>query len=192
MTGFEVNTDIAFINPDWEMFAENHDRRYGLAISYMKSLVKGHSFDNGAMSLRAGKSGFYTQSQNFPAAFYGDTGEFTTDFVAENEAQAVIFDAVALYRAGAARSITCIYRDSTPPDVYFGYRFSDEERYEMGFLRATQPLHLRVMLEDAGENDLLNASDGVLIYQQLPGGRHLVLRAPGRRQPFLLLNGFDE
>ena len=191
-TGFEVNTDSAFINPDWEMFAENHDRRYGLAIQYVKSTVKGKSFDNSAMSLRVGAGGFYTQSQNFPAAFYGDTGECSKEVIGADEAQATVFDAVALYRAGDARSITCIYSDSTPPDVYFGYRLPENERYEMGFLRASLPLHLRVMIEGDETRELLGDTCGVLIYQQLPNGQHLVVRAPGRRQPFLLLDGFDD
>lgn len=192
MTGFEVNTDIEFINPDWEAFAELHDRRYSLAISYIKSVVKGRSYDNAVMNMRVGRSGFYMQSKNFPAAFYGDTGKSKTEFVNEQEIQSLVFEAVALYRAGDARSITCVYSDNTPADVFFGYRYSEEDRYELGFLRATPPLHLRVMLDSDTPNDLLGESKGVLVYQRMPDGQHLIVRAPGRRQPFLLLDGFDE
>ncbi len=192
LTGFEVNTDIEFIDPDWEDFAELHDRRYGLAISYVKSVVKGGSFDNQVMSLRVGEQGFYTQAKNFPASFYGDTGFSSLEFVDEAEAQAAVFDAVALYRAGDARSLTCVYSDSSPADVFFGYRFSENERYELGMMRPSLPLHLRVMV-DAGEaTDLLADDKGVLIYQRTGDGRHLLIRAPGRRHPFPLLDGFSE
>lgn len=192
MIGFEVNTDFEFIDPDWEVFAELHDRRYGLAISYVKSIVKGTTFDNQVMSLRIGESGFYVQSKNFPASFYGDTGLSELAFLSNAEAQALVFDAVALYRAGDARSITCVYSDSTPADVFFGYRFSETERYELGMMRTNLPLHLRVMIDAEEENELLGDKQGVLIYQRTADGRHLVIKAPGRRQPFPLLDGFTE
>jgi hypothetical protein len=192
LIGFEVNTDFEFIDPDWEVFAELHDRRYGLAISYVKSIVKGTTFDNQVMSLRIGESGFYVQSKNFPASFYGDTGLSELAFLSNAEAQALVFDAVALYRAGDARSITCVYSDSTPADVFFGYRFSETERYELGMMRTNLPLHLRVMIDAEEENELLGDKQGVLIYQRTADGRHLVIKAPGRRQPFPLLDGFTE
>jgi hypothetical protein len=192
LIGFEVNTDFEFIDPDWEVFAELHDRRYGLAISYVKSIVKGTTFDNQVMNLRIGESGFYVQSKNFPASFYGDTGLSELAFLSNAEAQALVFDAVALYRAGDARSITCVYSDSTPADVFFGYRFTETERYELGMMRANLPLHLRVMIDGQEENELLGDRQGVLIYQRTGDGRHLVIKAPGRRQPFPLLDGFNE
>ena len=215
---FEVNTDSEFIDPDWELFAELHDRRYGLAISYVKSVVDGvgaenqvrdtqaktlptllpqgrtgsaGEFDNAVMNVRVGEAGFYVQSKNFPAAFYGDTGAATHSFITPTEAQEAVFDAVALYRAGDARSLTCVYSDSTPGDVFFGYRV-DDERYELGFMRPGLPLHLRVMVDAGEETELLGDTKGVLIYQRLTDGRHLLVRAPGRRQPFLLLDGFDD
>ena len=191
LTGFEVNTDIEFIDPDWEDFAELHDRRYGLAISYVKSVVKGNSFDNQVMNVRLGREGFYVQAKNFPASFYGDTGFSSHAFVSEAEAQAAVFDAVALYRAGDARSLTCVYSDSSPADVFFGYRFSEGERYEMGMMRSNLPLHLRVMVDAQEPSDLLNDARGVLIYQRTGDGRHLLVRAPGRRHPFPLLDGFS-
>lgn len=192
MIGFEVNTDFEFIDPDWEAFAELHDRRYGLAISYVKSVVKGAAFDNQVMSLRIGESGFYVQSKSFPASFYGDTGLSELSFISEAEAQALVFDAIALYRAGGARSITCVYSDSTPADVFFGYRFNALERYELGVMRASLPLHLRVMIDADEEFEPLGDRQGVLIYQRTTDGRHLVIKAPGRRQPFPLLDGFAE
>lgn len=191
MTGFEVNTDSEFIDPDWDLFAELHDRRYSLAISYVKSVVDGTSFDNAVMDLRVGEAGFYVQSKNFPAAFYGDTGAAAHSFVSAVQAQEAVFDAVALYRAGDARSLTCVYSDSTPGDVFFGYR-CDGERYELGFMRPSLPLHLRVMVDAEEESDLLGNTKGVLIYQRTVDGRHLLIRAPGRRQPFLLLDGFAD
>ena len=192
MTGFEINTDFDLIDPDWEMFAEQHDRRYSLAISYLKSIVKGNTYDNQVMNLRVGKAGFYIQSKNFPAAFYGDTGKSTLEFISEEEAQAAVFEAVALYRAGGARSLTCVYSDNTPTDVFFGYRFNEQDRYELGFLRAHLPLHLRVMIESNEEVELLENGKGVLVYQRTSEGKHLLIRAPGRRQPFLMLDGFSE
>ncbi len=215
---FEVNTDSEFIDPDWELFAELHDRRYGLAISYLKSVVDGlaadaqsedvraaglqtllpqaqpsgaGSFDNAVMDLRVGAAGFYVQSKNFPAAFYGDTGAATHGFVTPDAAQEAVFDAVALYRAGDARSLTCVYSDTTPGDVFFGYRAGDE-RFELGFMRPSLPLHLRVMVDAEEETELLGDARGVLIYQRTTDGQHLLVRAPGRRQPFLLLDGFDD
>lgn len=192
LTGFEVNTDTEFIDPDWEEFNEHHDRRYGLAISYVKSVVKGGSYDNQVMNLRVGESGFYAQAKNFPASFYGDTGNATLEFVSEAEAQAAVFDAVALYRAGDARSLSCIYSDNGPADVFFGYRVSGDERYELGLMRPSLPLHLRVMVDAQEATDLLTDCTGVLIYQRTGDGRHLLIRAPGRRHPFPLLDGFTE
>lgn len=192
LIGFEVNTDTEFINPDWEEFAELHDRRYGLAISYVKSVVKGSAFDNQVMSLRVSEQGFWAQSKNFPASFYGDTGDAVSEFLTEADAQAAIFDAVALYRAGDARSITCVYSDRSPADVFFGYRVSGEERFELGAARPGLPLHMRVMIDATETSDLLGEAKGVLIYQRTGDGRHLVIRAPGRRQPFPLLDGFSE
>ena len=192
MTGFEVNTDIEFINPDWDLFAELHDQRYGLAIQHVKSVVSGASFDNEVMDLRMGESGFYVQSKSFPAAFYGDTGVSSHSFLSEAEAQAAVFEAVALYRAGEARSLTCVYSDATPADVFFGYRVTDTDRYELGHVRPGLPLHLRVMIDAGTEVDLLGHEQGVLIYQRMEGGRHLLIRGPGRRQPFPLMSGFTE
>ncbi len=190
--GFEVNTDTALIDPDWEEFAEAHDRRFGLAIAYLKSEVKGCAYSNKVMDLVAGDRGFYVQSKNFPAAFYGETGEMALEFVTEAEAQAAAWEAVALYRANEAQSLTCVYSDLSPADVFFGYRFGGAERYEMGFLRTALPLHLRVMVDASEPSELLGHPKGVLIYQRTLAGQHLLIRAPGRRQPFPLLDGFDE
>ena len=79
--GFEINTDASLIEPDWEIFAAEHDRRYGLAISYLKSRVQGDSYDNQVMELRVGRQGFYAQSRRFPAAFFGDTTAPTRSFI---------------------------------------------------------------------------------------------------------------
>lgn len=187
---FEVNTDIALIDPDWEEFAVNHKRRYGLAIDYVKNLVKGQKHSNKVMELIVGESGFYAQSTSFPAAFYGETAEISSQIVSEAEAQALAWEAVAHYRANEAQSLTCIYSEA-PSDVFFGYRFEGLERYEMGLLRSSLPLHLRVMIDAPEPSSLLEHKKGVLIYQRLQNGQHLVLKAPGRRQPFPLLDGFD-
>jgi hypothetical protein len=192
MNAFEVNTDIALVDIDWEIFEQLHDQRYGLAISYLKQVVKGNSFDNQVMDLKISEHGFYVQSKNFPAAFYGDTGAMTFTFVSDDEVQGVIFDAVSLYRSGDARSITCIYSDTTPPDFFFGYRMNGDEVYHMNNLRMSLPLHLRVMVEAKEEIELLGACSGAIIYQRTLDGRHLLIRAPGRRQPFPLLDGFSE
>jgi hypothetical protein len=192
MAAFEVNTDIAFIDPDWEIFEQLHDQRYGLAIGYLKQLVKGDAFDNQVMTLNISEQGFYVQSKNFPAAFYGDTGASSFTFISEDEIQGIIFDAISLYRSGDARSLTCIYSEGTPPDVFFGYRINGEEVYHFNELRMTLPLHLRVMVEAKEEVELLGASNGAIIYQRTLDGRHLLIRAPGRKQPFPLLDGFSE
>ncbi len=219
MTGFEVNTDISFIDPDWEIFEELHNRRYALAIGYLKSVVQGDSFDNQVMNVRVGQDGFYVQSKNFPAAFYGDMGQAKTEFVSEDEARALVFEAFALYRAGDARSLTCVYNESQPADVFFGYRINDDECYELGYKRSSLPLHLRVMVEALEDTELLGSPYGALIYQRTLDGRHLIIRAPKdtdetqhslipvsesptpvtpakqvseRKQPFPLLHGFSE
>jgi hypothetical protein len=189
---FEVNTDIALIDPDWDIFEQLHDQRYGLAISYLKHVVKGNTFDNQVMNLHISEQGFYVQSKNFPAAFYGDTGASSFTFVPDNEIQGIIFDAISLYRSGDARSLTSIYREGSPPDLFFGYRINEEDVYEMGGLRMTLPLHLRVMVEAQEEVEVLGAASGAIIYQRTLDGRHLLIRAPGRKQPFPLLDGFSE
>jgi hypothetical protein len=192
MTDFEVNTDLALVDPDWEIFEQLHDQRYGLAISYLKQLVKGNTFDNQVMDLKISERGFYVQSKNFPAAFYGDTGSSSFSFISDDEVQGIIFDAVSLYRSGDARSLTCIYREGQPPDLFFGYRITGEDIYQMGEIRMATPLHLRVMVEAKEKVELLGACCGAVIYQRTLDGRHLLIRAPGRRQPFPMLDGFAE
>lgn len=188
---FEVNTDNALIDPDWEDFATVHDRRYGLAIAFVKESVSGVSYGNKVMELVVGDQGFYAQSKNFPAAFYGETGLVQREFLSEAEAQAIVWEAVAHYRAGEAQSLTCVYTNHAT-DVFFGYRFEGAERYEMGHLRVNLPLHLRVMIDAAQPMPALGHRKGVIVYQRTPSGQHLLLKAPGRRQPFPLLDGIDE
>jgi hypothetical protein len=188
---FEVNTDIALIDPDWDAFADAHERRYGLAIAYVKSCIKGTSYGNKVMDLVVGKRGFYVQSRHFPAAFYGETAEVRADFVDEAEAQAACWEAVAHYRAGEAQSLTCLYGEA-PMDIFFGYRLEHPERFEMGALAMGLPLHLRLMLDAPTPSALLGDRKGVLIYQRTRDGRHLLIRAPGSRQPFPLLDGFGD
>jgi len=181
---FEINTDAALVDPDWEAFVERHDERYGLAIHHLKSLVKGRRFDNDAMKLRVGPRGFYLQSRRFPAAFFGGTDLPDLTFVSEDEAHALVWEAVAAYRGGDAQSLTCVYDDGDPPEVFFGYRTGAEERYELGELQGGLPLHARVMVEAAEPVDLVGARQGTLVYQRMADGRHVVLRRTGRRHPF--------
>lgn len=182
---FELNTDASLVDQRWLDFEDQHQRRYGLAIDHLKARVKGRAYDNDAMKLRVGTGGFYTEAQHFPAAFFGDTGRATVNFVSQNEAAAVVWEAVAHYRAEEARSITAVYSDDEPPEFFFGYRVSDWRRYEIGFLRTAVPLHLRVLFDAAEEVPLLGARSGAVIYQRTRGGKHVVVRAPGRRQPLL-------
>lgn len=188
LTGYEVNTDAALVYPDWDIFAELHDRRFGLAIKHFKSSVRGRSFDNEVMNLRVGRTGFYAQSKQFPAAFYGDAQKPVVRSVERDEAYATVWDAVAHYRAGEAQSLTCIYSDDEPPDLFFGYRLDDEpkpgrDRYELGALRSALPLHMRVVVDAQEHSDLVGGRRGVLIYQRTED-RHLLVCATGRRQPF--------
>ena len=186
---FEVNTDAFLVDPDWEVFADQHDHRYGLAIKHFKSLVKGDAYDNEVMKLRVGRHGFYAQSRRFPAAFFGDTALPETGFVSEEEARTAVWEAVAHYRSGEAHSLTCVYSDQEATAVFFGYRLGTMERYEFGALRSGLPLHLRVLIDSGEPSEILAARSGVFIYQRTELGKHLVIRAPGRRQPY---QGFGE
>jgi hypothetical protein len=188
---FEVNTDIELIDPDWEEFTALHEQRYGLAIAYLKSAVEGSSYSNAVMKVVVGETGFYAQSRAFPSAFYGDLGVTERRYLSEEEAQAITWEALALYRAGEAQSLTVVY-SSAPSDVFFGYRIGEAERYELGQPKTALPLHLRVMVDAPQPTELLGEAKGVLLYQRTERGEHLLLRAPGRRQPFPLLDGFRE
>lgn len=189
LQGFEINTDVALVDPDWDEFASEHDKRFGLAISHLKSVVKGKAYDNEAIRLRVGALGYYVQSKRFPAAFFGDTTPPVVEFVSEDEARMATWEAVALYRSGEAQALTILYKDGDPADIFFGYRSGGKRRYELGRARAHIPLHLRVMVDGPSDGQLLQGGKGVLIYQRTRDGRHLLLRAPGRRQPYL---GFQE
>ena len=183
--GFEVNTDMALVDPDWEHFAGMHDQRYGLAISHLKSLVRGRAFDNEAMRVRVGKNGYYVQSRHFPAAFFGDTTTARTRTVSDDEAAAISWEAVAHYRSGEAGSLTCVYSGGEPGDFFFGYRLSGRRRFEYGQLKRRMAVHLRVMLEAEEPIELLGGEkSGVLIQQRLEDGRNIVITAAGRRQPY--------
>jgi len=184
LAGLTVNTDAALVDPDWDVFAADHDRRFGLAITQLKSQVRGRRYDNEVVHMRVGPRGFYVQSRRFPAAFYGDTVKPDVRVVGVEEADLLIWEAVAHYRAAEARSITCIYSAADPPDVFFGYRSGHRRRYEIGLLRQARPLHLRVMVEATGTVDALGSSHGALIVQRLDAATFVTLRAPGRRQPY--------
>lgn len=216
----EVNTDTSLIDPDWEDFAEFHDHYYGLAIDYIKNMVQGVSYENNVTDLVVGEAGFYVQSKNFPVAFYGDTGAAHVRLLSESEAQALVWEATALYRAGDVQSLTCVYSDRSPLDSFFGYRIEGDDRYELGGLRTSMPLHMRAMVdaqvreapapeastpEEGAEKsatqstvnldwdtDWLEEPKGVLVYQRTLKGEHVLITAPGRRQPFPLIGGFDE
>lgn len=184
-SGFEINTDAALIDPDWDDHASSHSRRFGLAIAHMKASVKGRSFDNEVMSLRVSKNGYFVQSKRFPGAFFGDSGAATWALVDEAEARSAIWEAVAHYRAEEARSLVSIYNSDDPPDFFFGYRPTDDRRYEIGSLQTDLPQHLRVLFDAQLEVPSLGAKSGVLIYQRLPDGRHVLVRAKGRRRPMM-------
>ncbi len=185
LAGLSVNTDATLVDPDWDDFAAEHERRFGLAISQLKSQVRGRSFDNEAMILRVGSAGFYVQSRRFPAAFYGDTVKPEVSYVDAEEVDLLVWEAVATYRVGDARSLTCVYSDDDPPDVFFGYRTAPRRRFELGVLRPIRPLHLRIVVEGGGPMEALGATSGVLVVQRLKDQAFVVVRATGRRQPFL-------
>lgn len=183
--GFELNTDASLVDQRWSDFDQRHERRFGLAIEHMKSRIRGRAYDNDAMKLRVGTGGFYVESQQFPAAFYGDTGKATVEFISENEAAALVWEAVAHYRSEEAFSLTTVYSGDEPADFFFGYRVNDWRRYEIGFLRTSVPLHLRVLFDAVDPVPLLGTTSGAVVYQRTRGGKHVVVRAPGRRQPLL-------
>src|SRR5690625_4928530 len=183
--GFEVNTDVALVNPDWQQFAGNHDQRFGLAISHLKSLIRGRAYDNEAMRLRVARDGYYVQSRQFPAAFLGDLTTARVRFVSAEEAEAVSWEAVAHYWSGEAESLMRVYSVGERPDFFFGYRIRGHSRYEYGTLQAKPDLHLRVMLAADEPVELLGGEErGVVVLQKLKDGRNVLITAPGRRQPY--------
>ena len=186
LKGFEINTDMALIDPDWEHFAGTHDQRYGLAISHLKSLVKGRSYDNDVMKVRAGRNGYYVQSRQFPAAFFGDTSAARVRFVDEEEASALCWEAVAHYRSGEAQSLTTVYAGGERTEFFFGYRLDGDGRYEYGQLKPGLGHHLRVMLNAQEPVEALGGEKrGVLIHQRLSDNRHVIITAAGRRQSYM-------
>lgn len=185
LRGLSVNTDATLVDPDWDVFAAEHDRRFGLAISQLKSQVRGRRYDNAVMTLRVGAGGFYVQSRRFPAAFYGDTVKPEVEHVGPDEVDLLVWEAAATYRAGDARSLTAIYAEDDPHDIFFGYRSEPRRRYEIGILRNQRPLHLRVVVEGSSPMEALGADNGVLIVQRCSADDFVVVRATGRRQPFL-------
>lgn len=182
---FEINTDAALLDPGLGDMFDVHDRRFGLAISHFKSSVRGRSYDNDVITLRVGKNGFYTQSKRFPMAFFGDSARAEVSTVDEFEARAVVWEAVAHYRAEEAQSLVCVYDGEDPNDVFLGYRVADDRRYEYGFLKSELPLHLRILFDSAETVPMLGARTGVLIFQRTAAGKHVVVRAGGRRKPLL-------
>lgn len=184
--GFEVNTDASLFDAGFEDGEDGHDRRYGLAIEHLKGSVKGRSYDNDVMRVRVGPAGYYAQSQRFPAAFFGDTARAKATFVSESEAAAVVWEAVAHYRSEEARSLLCVYADSDAADFFLGYRVSDDQRYEIGHLSRAVPVHMRVLFDAAETVPLVGAQSGTVIYQRTRTGKHVVIKAAGRRRPLLV------
>lgn len=184
--GFEINTDGALLDPDWDGdVLDVHDRRFGLAISHFKSSVRGRSYDNDLMSVRVGNAGYYTQSKRFPLAFFGDSVRADVKIVDEAKARAVVWEAVAHYRSEEAQSLVCVYPSDEQDDAFLGYRTRGGRRFEYGSLRTDMPLHLRVLFDSPETVELLGARRGVLLYQRTRTGKHIVVRAPGRRMPLL-------
>ena len=184
--GFEVNTDPMLFDASFEEGEDGHDRRFSLAIDHLKGTVKGRAYDNDVMRLRVGPGGYYTQSQRFPAAFFGDTARAKVSFVTEAEAAATVWEAVAHYRSEEARSLLCVYSGEEVPDFFLGYRVNDDQRYEIGHLTRAVPLHMRVLFVAAEVVPLVGARAGTVIYQRTRTGKHVVVWAPGRRRPLLL------
>lgn len=182
---FELNTDGALLDPGAGDVFDGHDRRFGLAISHFKSSVRGRSYDNDVMVLRVGKGGYYVQSKRFPLAFFGDSARAEVSVVDEAEARAVVWEAVAHYRAEEAQSLVCVYDTEDENDVFLGYRVGDDRLYEYGALKTDLPLHLRILVDADESVPLIGDRTGVLIYQRTASGRHVVLRARGRRRPLL-------
>src|SRR5690606_33568673 len=177
--------DGALLNPSIDDVFDGHDRRFGLAISHFKSTVRGRSYDNDQMTLRVGKGGYYAQSKRFPLALCADSGRAEVNIVDEVEARAVVWEAVAHYRAEEAQSLVCAYDSDDPNDVFLGYRVADDRRYEFGALKSDLPLHLRILFDSTEDVPMLDARTGVLIYQRTRAGKHVVVRARGRRRPLL-------
>jgi len=96
-----------------------------------------------------------------------------------------VWEAVAHYRAEEAQSLVCTYDSDDPNDVFLGYRVADDRRYEFGGLKSDLPLHLRILFDSTEDVPMLGARTGVLIYQRTRSGKHVVVRAPGRRRPLL-------
>ncbi|MBX3139477.1 MAG: hypothetical protein KF875_01850 [Trueperaceae bacterium] len=184
--GFEVNTDAALFDSSFHDGEDAHARRFGLAIEHVKGSVRGRTFDNDVMRLRVGPGGFYAQSRRFEAAFYGDTGKATVSFVSEAEAAAIVWEAVAHYRSEEARSLLCVYSSDEAPDFFLGYRVSDDQRYEIGRLARVVPLHMRVLFSAAETVPLVGATSGAVVYQRTSTGKHVVVKAPGRRRPLMV------
>ncbi len=181
---FEVNTDASLVDPDWSVFAEQHERRFDMPIRFLKNRVDGRALDNDVTKLRVGDGGYWIESRRFPAAFFGDTGRAEVESVDVGEAQALVWEAVALYRSGEAQSLTCVYRDGDPPEVFFGYR-GGGERWELGAIQSTLPLHLRVMVEADEDSPLVGGRRGVFVYQRGEPDGHHVVRVAGRRLPLM-------
>lgn len=193
--GFEVNTDMALVNFDWATIEVLHEQRYSLAIDYIKSIVQGDNYENSVMDLVASDDGFYVQAKRFPAAFYGDTSKAEITFVSEEKARDLVWEAIALFRAGEVRSLHCVYSENEPPDVFLAYKHEIDdqvEMYERGFLKNVHPLHLRVMVDASESCSMLQDKKGTLIYQQTSDGQHIVVKVRGEANPFPLLNGFNE
>ena len=184
IAGFELNTDASLVQTDWSDYLDLHDQRYGLAIAHFKTQIRGRSYDNEAMRIRVGKNGFYVQSRQLPIAFYADSVEPDVRFISETEARAVVWEGSALYRADEAQSLVLVYHPYDPPEVFFGYRLSPFNRFEMGSLQNGLPMHMRVVVDAQDDTEIVGGKSGVVVYQQTKDGRHLLLTSRGRRQPF--------
>src|SRR5690554_1120633 len=145
------------------------------------------------MRVRVSRHGDYVQSRRVPAAFFGDTAPATVRRIEAGGARAISWEAAAYYRSGQAESLTCIYEADQQGEFFFGYRIGTNRRMEMGSLRSRQGMHLRVMLNADEPAELIGGERrGVVILQQLVNGSHVLITAPGRRQPFPVMDDISE
>ena len=84
-----------------------------------------------------------------------------------------------------AQALVWTYVSDDPYEGFLGYRVADDRRYEFGGLKSDLPLHLRILFDSTEDVPMLGARTGVLIYQRTRSGKHVVVRAPGRRRPLL-------
>ncbi|MBB6098334.1 hypothetical protein HNR42_001759 [Deinobacterium chartae] len=203
MNHFEVNLARQMVRAldDGERGAP---REYTLAMEYLKERVQGMRFENAVAQLALSPHGFYYQLSDLPASFHGSTRPVGGEFLDDEAARDVMWEAIGAYRSREAQ-VCAIYRPGYAEDedaLFLGYRpgspwdapiqtrelgedgtlqWLAHLPLERGYFRLELPLFVRI--DVTGGVGVAGVREGTLVMLRTEDGENLLVRLPRSALP---------